>query len=338
LKQKHYTIPIFIPEVACPFQCIFCNQKKISGKRETPDLEEIKRIIEEHLSTINYKKHKVEIGFFGGNFTGIPFAKQENYLKTAFNYINKGFIKSIRLSTRPDYINKNVLALLKKYKVQTIELGAQSMDSQVLSLSKRGHTPFDVISASKIIKSYNFSLGIQMMIGLPGDSLKKSIHTAKQVVELRADDARIYPVLVIKGTFLEKLYQEKKYYPLNIDTAILWCKQIVEVLEKGKVSIIRIGLHPSEGILNGTDLVAGPFHQSFKQKVFTELWAEKLNLITTNSSPKKNLEISVPCHEFDYAVGYEAKNKKRLLKSFKKVSFKKDLTLKGRNFVARTCG
>ena len=232
MKKQHFNIPVFIPELACPFQCIYCNQQKISGRLKIPSPKEIDRIIIDHLNTISKNKSEIELAFFGGNFTGIPVNEQEEYLKLVQPYINSGQISGIRLSTRPDYINNKVLELLKKYNVKTIELGAQSLDDDVLKLSKRGHTAKDTERASEIILKAGFSLGLQMMIGLPGDTLGKSIFTAKKIIELGADNTRIYPALVIKDTKMEKMYAEGKYHPLSLEDAVRWSKELLLIFEK----------------------------------------------------------------------------------------------------------
>ncbi|MCF8296235.1 MAG: radical SAM protein [Saprospiraceae bacterium] len=327
--MKHYTIPIFIPELACPHQCVFCNQRKISGHQKSPTLNEVKTIIEEHLATIPQENSHIEIGFFGGNFTGIEIDEQENYLKTVQPYLKERIIKGIRLSTRPDYINQEILNLLKKYKVSTIELGAQSMDEDVLVKSGRGHTIDDVVQASKLIVNNGFSLGLQMMIGLPGDSLEKSINTAKKIIELKADNTRIYPTLVIKGTKLEELYKEGLYKPLSIKEAVNWSKELFLMFEKANVNIIRMGLHPSEGII-GDDFVDGPFHQSFKELVLTEMWNDLFKQ-KFNKKIAKDISISVSPSQLNYAIGYKAKNKVYLQQFFRKVEFKIDSSLTGRN-------
>lgn len=195
---KHYTIPIFIPELACPHQCVFCDQRKISGQQEIPNIDDINKKIKAYLKTIPEKRSRVEIGFFGGSFTGLPMDQQEMYLKAAAEFVKGRRVEGIRLSTRPDYINREILDLLKKNKVITIELGAQSMDPGVLAKSGRGHSVEDIEKASKMIIDDGFELGLQMMIGLPGDTLEKAKHTAKKIVELGARNTRIYPTLVIK--------------------------------------------------------------------------------------------------------------------------------------------
>ena len=320
MKIKHYTIPVFVPEKACPFQCIFCDQRKISGKIKIPSFEETKQIIENYLTTLSGKNAIIEIGFFGGNFTGIPLEEQEEYLKIASSYLNEEKINGIRLSTRPDYINVNVIRLLQKYNVTTVELGAQTFDEEVLKKSGRGHTASDIVKASKMIKEAGIELGLQMMIGLPGDSFEKSIYTANRIIELDAKNTRIYPTLVIKGTKLESLFRKGKYKPLSLDEAIKWTKEILLMFEKNNVEVIRTGLHPSEGLLSGEEIISGPFHISFKELVLTKIWEDLINDKISNNR-NKNIVIDVHPKEINYAIGYNSANKKMLEQKFRKVKF-----------------
>lgn len=333
MTNKYFNIPVFIPELACPFQCIYCNQEKISGCAKVPSHEEIIDIIENHLKTIPQKSN-TELAFFGGNFTGIPIKEQEGFLQLAQPYLKSKHIVGIRISTRPDYINPEILDLLKTYHVTTIELGAQSMDDEVLKKSKRGHTSKDTETAANLIKSYGFTLGLQMMIGLPGDNIEKAIYTANRIIELGASHTRIYPTLVIKGTVLESLYRKKEFIPLSLDEAVSWSKELLLIFEMGGVDVIKMGLHPSEGLLSGEELVAGPFHPSFRELVLTDIWGELLAPLF--SKENKKIEIFVPSDQLNYAVGYEAKNKKLLLNKYEMVIFKPLNDLKDRNFRINT--
>jgi histone acetyltransferase (RNA polymerase elongator complex component) len=328
---KHYTIPIFIPELACPFQCVFCNQEKISGHQKIPDKNDIQQTITEHLKSFKRTDRIVEVGFFGGSFTGIPIEEQAHYLETIQPFVKQGEVQGIRLSTRPDYISEEILVVLKKYRVSTIELGAQSMDDEVLTKTFRGHTAKQTEEASKMILENGFELGLQMMIGLPGDTLEKSIITAKRIIELGAANTRIYPAVVIKGTAMHSWYTNGKYTPLSIDEAIQWSAQILPLFEEAEVKVLRVGLHPSEGLLSGHELVAGPFHQSFKELVLTEIWKQKLSPLLTNE-PSGKLTIFVAPEEMNYAIGYGAANKKMFLEKCKTVEFMKKSSLSGRNF------
>jgi histone acetyltransferase (RNA polymerase elongator complex component) len=334
MRTRYYTIPVFIPGLACPFRCIFCNQHKISGYDHIPATEEVRQTVEKYLSTIPGRKRHVEIGFFGGTFTGLPLEEQERYLEVAQPYFENGDVHGLRLSTRPDYINAAVLKMLKRYHVGTIELGAQSMDDEVLKLSGRGHTAKDTADSSAMIKKSNFSLGLQMMIGLPGDTIEKSLDTARQIVELGADNTRIYPTVVIKDTPLEDLYRKGKYLPLSLEEAVRWTAGIMKIFEAANVAVIRVGLHPSEGLLKGTDLVAGPFHESFRELVMTELWWENLEYLIGHGQAGDKITVTVAPAQLNFAVGYEARNKKKLLKHYRIVSFQTDDSLEGRNYEA----
>lgn len=330
MTAKHYTIPVFIPELACPFQCVFCNQKKITGHINIPDEKEIIQTIESYLKSFTKINRFVEVGFFGGSFTGIPIEDQKKYLKLIHPYIKSGDIKGLRLSTRPDYINHEILSLLAEYKVTTIELGAQSFDDKVLSNAQRGHNTTQIIEASNLIKEYGFKLGLQIMTGLPGDTLETTIFSAQRVIDLGATDTRIYPVVVIKDTALHNWFNKGKFTPLTTEEAVYRVKHIIPMFEDSGVNIIRVGLHPSEGLLSGEELVAGPFHPGFRELVYTELWNDILNKIP--SANDMCIEISIPEKEVNYAIGYKSKNKMMLEEKFKQVKFIPEKELCGRNY------
>ena len=211
--KKEYIIPIFVPNLGCPNDCTFCNQKKISGQKRNVTSEDVRNIIEYFLKNFQAGDRKVEIAFFGGSFTGIEKKIQEELLSVAYEYIQSGKVDSIRISTRPDYINQDNLNLLKKYGVKIIELGVQSANDYILQLSKRGHNFEDVKRASKLIRENKFILGHQMMVGLPESTQKDEIETAKKLIKLHPKLIRIYPVLVIKDTKLAEDYENGQYTP-----------------------------------------------------------------------------------------------------------------------------
>ena len=328
--MKHYNIPIFIPELACPNRCIYCNQRHISGQLQAVKPEEIKQIIEQHLATF-IRPSEVELAFFGGSFTGIDEKDMLTYLQTVQPYIEQGEIKSIRISTRPDYINEKILDILQQYNVKDIELGAQSLDEEVLAFAKRGHTVRDVENASQLIKSYGFSLGLQMMIGLPLDTVEKSKETAKKILELGAESTRIYPTLVINNTDLADLYRQNKYKALSLEEAVDWTAEIYKIFSQTSIKILRVGLHPSEALINGTELLAGPFHVSFKELVLTKIWQEKFEKLPINTKT-----ILVNPKEINYAIGYNSKNKQLLQKKFPYLKFISDSNVKLGTFIAQS--
>jgi len=267
LKEKYVIIPVFIPHKGCPFDCIFCNQKLISGQIEEMTVMKMRSIVEEHLETIDTGNSHVQIAFYGGSFTGIPAGEQVAFLECANEYIKTGRVHSVRLSTRPDYIDREILERLKKYNTAVVELGAQSMDEAVLKVSCRGHSREDVHRASALIKEYGIELGIQTMVGLPGDDEEKALATAMEVAEIGPSIVRIYPALVIKGTYMEKLFLQGRYQPLDVEAAVDLCAKLLDIYEGNNINVIRVGLQPTESINNDMDVVAGPFHPAIRQLV-----------------------------------------------------------------------
>lgn len=262
--------------------------------------------------------------------------EQNRYLEITKPYVEKGAIEGIQLSTRPDYITKEILDNLKHYHVKIIELGAQSLDDEVLLQAGRGHGKAEVEMAARMIREHGFDLGLQMMIGLPGDSYEKAMLTAKQIIEWGAKYTRIYPTLVVSDTHLEDLYRTGQYKPLSLEEAIAWSKDLMLLFEKHGVVILRMGLHPSEGLINGTKLVAGPFHVSFKERVMTALWQDEL-FLQIGKQKGEHIVIKVHSKQINAAIGYAKQNKNKLLLQFKKVSFLADDTLLCREFTYTIC-
>jgi len=336
MKQRHFTIPVFIPEEACPNQCVFCNQHKIASASCAPSVAEVIAKIEEHLITIP-DGSEVEIGFFGGNFTGIAPTQQQAYLQAVQKYIHSKRVRGIRVSTRPDYIDEARLELLSKYHVIAIELGAQSLDPHVLLQAGRGHTAEQVALAAKLINEKGFELGLQMMIGLPGDTASKTLATAQSIIELGAATTRIYPTLVIKDTELEKLFLSEKYKPLELEQAVCQVANVVPLFVEAGVKILRVGLHPSEGLLNKTSLIAGPFHVAFGEMVFTEIWKRKFETIEFVNNKRNTLTLQIPLGMRNAAIGHKASNKAMFLQTFRKVDFVENNDLKHFDCHAHTC-
>ncbi|WP_265443604.1 elongator complex protein 3 [Acetivibrio straminisolvens] len=314
---KHIVIPIFIPHKGCPFDCIYCNQKYISGQKDDMTEDKMISIIESHINSAGQDAY-IEIGFYGGSFTGIEREEQYKYLETANRYIKEGKVKSIRLSTRPDYITGEILDYLKKYSVNTIELGVQSLDDEVLQKTCRGHSAEDVYNASALIKKWGFVLGIQTMIGLPGDSRQKALHTAEKVVGIKPDILRIYPTLVVRGTYLEKMYNKGEYTPLELEEAVELCAELLYIYEKNNINVIRIGLQPTESINEGGDVIAGPFHPAFRQLVESRMALDVIEkaIIEQNLSKKSSLIICTDKKEISNVIGQGRKNVEYLRKKY----------------------
>lgn len=279
---KIYNIPIFVPHKGCPFDCVFCNQKRITGRTEDVTPEDVMETISKHLITLPKSDRIVEAAFFGGSFTGIPIEEQSALLEAAQHFLNKGLIDGIRLSTRPDYISKEILDNLQKFGVTTIELGVQSMDDEVLKASNRGHTKESVIRAVEMIKKYPFILGLQMMTGLPADTDEKALNTADEIIRLKPDIVRIYPTLTIKDTYLETLYNSGRYIPQTLDEAVSLAKKLLIKFEKNNIRVIRIGLQSTDEICENGSVVAGPVHSSFRELVESSIFYDKFAELIRN--------------------------------------------------------
>lgn len=276
MSKNYYIIPIFVPHEGCPHNCVFCNQDRITGSDEVVTAETVRDTINDYLETIKNKSATIEVSFFGGTFTGIREEKQRELLKVAKDFKDKKLIDKIRLSTRPDYIDEYILSYLKEYGVDIIELGVQSLDDEVLKKAGRGHSAQDVVNASKLIKQYKITLGHQIMPGLPGDTFEKDINTTQASIEMEPDICRIYPSLVIKDTPMEQMYERNDYIPYSLEEAVDVSKIMYSMYRKNNIHVIRIGLQPTETINEGKDIVAGPFHPSFRELVEGSLIADTI--------------------------------------------------------------
>ena len=315
--KKHYIIPIFVPHLGCPNDCIFCNQRSISGQQKMITKEDIEKTIEFYLENIRDKNSQIEVAFFGGSFTGIDEQKQEEFLQVAYKYIQQGKIQSIRVSTRPDYIDKKVLKRLKKYKVETIELGVQSANDYILKRCNRGHSFKDVEKASKMIRWHGFKLGHQMMVGLPESTRIDEINTAKELIKLKPKMVRIYPVLVIKNTKLEKEFLKGQYTPLTVVQAVETCKELVSMFNKKGIEVIRVGLQNTDEIsepgTEGSEVVAGPYHPAFRQLVESGLWYDTIvSKIKQLNVKVKKVQVTVNPQDANNVIGHKRENIEKL--------------------------
>ena len=316
MSKKEYIIPIFIPFLGCPHDCAFCNQVKITNYKDNINKENTIRQINQYLSYFPKNENLKEIAFFGGSFTGLDEKVMISYLEIALNYKKKGIIDRIRLSTRPDYIYNSILDILKKYEVDVIELGIQSLDNEILNANERGHSKEDSIMASKLIKDYGFKLGHQIMPGLYKDSFDKAIKTGLESIKMNPDMVRIYPTLVIKDTKLEKLYKEGLYKPLSLDEAIEISSRLYMIYSYKKIPVIRIGLQPTENINEKKDVVAGPFHPSIRQLVETNIHKIYLEELINKYGLKNKIKIHISNREISIIAGNKKANKNYFYKKY----------------------
>lgn len=271
--MSHANISIFVPHLGCPHQCSFCNQRHITGCKSLPKTTDVDEAVNIAISSSKYNKDNTEIAFFGGSFTAIEREYMLELLSAASKYVNNGTVAGIRISTRPDCIDKEILEILKNYGVTSIELGAQSMLDSVLIANNRGHLSGDIVYASKLIKEFGFSLGLQMMTGLYKSSEADDYLTAEKIIELKPNTVRIYPTITIKNTYLESLYKKGQYIPQTLEDAVSLVTKLEDMFINNNITVIRIGLHTIEA----DSYVAGPWHPAFRELCESYRFKNKLN-------------------------------------------------------------
>ena len=315
--KKHAIIPIFIPHKGCPHACVFCNQNAITARTADVTPDDVRRTADEWLSTLEGRGlDEIELSFFGGSFTGIPIEQQSAFLAVAKEYKDAGKIDKIHLSTRPDYIDEEILDNLKKYGADVIELGVQSFDPEVLELSERGHSVEDVYKACDLIKSYGcFTLGIQLMIGLPGDSYEKCMDSVRQTITIGPEIARLYPTVIISGTKLCRMYEEGSYKPFSQEEMLRTTTDMYRDLTEAGINVIRVGLKAS-ALINDSDdsrVVGDTYHPAFRQlvegRIARDEVAERLKTIA-NTGYSGSLVLSAGPEKFASVIGHKAENRK----------------------------
>lgn len=290
--------------------CSFCNQKTISGSAKKLTKEDIDEAVK--IATArDYDKSNSEIAFFGGSFTAIDKEYMTYLLESAYPYVKDGLFKGIRCSTRPDAIDSDILALLKKYGVTAIELGAQSMSDNVLMMNDRGHTSADVVRASELIKAHGFELGLQMMTGLYGDTDESAIETAEKIICLKPDTVRIYPTVVLENTRLASLYEKGEYTPQTVDEAVNLCSKLLDMFNEACVKVIRLGLHSGGNVEEG--FVAGAYHPAFRELCESRLYFEKCCKIIKDNNITGKITIYVSPSEISKMTGQKRSNIESLL-------------------------
>ena len=310
--EKYSNIPIFIPHYGCGNDCVFCNQRSITGKKQPPTKDEVREEIENFLSHL--KNRKAQVAFFGGSFTGIDVSMQREYLSVASDFLKNKKVFGIRLSTRPDYISREILGMLSEYGVTNIELGVQSMCDDVLKKANRGHSALDTERACKLINEYGFTLGLQMMPGLPGDTEEKTIFTAREIVRLGAKEARVYPTCVLKNTKLYDMYRSGEYAPLTVEKAVEWSAKAVMILESGGVNVIRCGLQETDTL--GDEIVAGGYHSAMGELVKSRILREEIESAAKKCKDRV-LDFRVPSEKLSQYLGQKRCNVKYIEEKYK---------------------
>ena len=306
MSARESIIPVFVPHLGCPNDCVFCNQRRISGQQLPAGPEAVKNAIESAAAFLPAGE-KRQLAFYGGSFTAIPECQQEALLAVAKSYMDSGMIHSIRLSTRPDAIDDEVLDRLSRYGVETVELGAQSLDDEVLILSGRGHTAADVEKASRLIKSRGFKLILQMMTGLPGDTAEKDIETAKKIIALEPDGVRIYPTVIVRDTALYDMWQAGTYPEHTVESAVQVCAKLLPLFDASGIPVIRLGLNPSDD-LSGGDAAGGAYHPALGELVKSRIMLHRAESLLSGTEPGAELIIEVPRGKTSQMTGQKRGN------------------------------
>lgn len=330
VSVKHRNIPIFIPHLGCPNMCVFCNQRSISGRQKF-ERESVVAEIEAALDTLPVDC-ETEIAYFGGSFTGIDRELMIYLLDVARKYVTfpkegRARVSGIRFSTRPDYINEEIMAILSEYPISTVELGLQSMDDGVLKLSNRGHSAKDAEKACRLIKNAGYSLIGQMMIGLPGGNLENEVATAQKICEMGADGARIYPTVTFYETELAKMAERGEYKMLSLDDAVFRSKEVLKVFKREGVECIRIGLCASDNLSDCEKVMGGANHPALGELVMGELYYDEMREFFIKASNNtilsgRSFQLLVPTGELSKAIGQGGRNRERLLAEFEIKSLK----------------
>ncbi len=315
MNSKPFILPVFLPNLGCHERCLFCNQKAASEGPASPST--VRHFIEASLKRFPSEKKDGEkqIAFYGGSFTAIHRDDQVGYLKEVQPFLASGPIDSIRISTRPDALDEETLSLLKEYGVKTVEVGVQSMIDEVLLLANRGHCSADTVNAIQRLKQQGFEVGLQVMIGLPGDTFNRFLQTLDRVIELKPEFVRIHPTLVLKGALLENLWRAGEYSPLSLDEAIQWLKKGLLRLENSPISVARIGLQPTKELER--DYLAGPYHPAFHQLVDSAIFFDMA--VSLLQVSQRNGQALFRCHpkEVSNLRGQKNENILRLKKHFR---------------------
>ena len=329
MSARESIIPVFVPHLGCPHACVFCNQRRISGNERPATAEDVICAVEK-AAALPCPGAKRQLAFYGGSFTAIPAAQQLALLCAAKRELDRGTIHSIRLSTRPDAIDDTILNRLEQYGVETIELGAQSMDEEVLRLSGRGHSARDVERAARLIQARGFRPILQMMTGLPGATPESDLTTAKQLAALKPDGVRVYPTVIVRDTALYQLWQAGKYQEHTVEDAVETCARLLPVFENAGIPVIRLGLNPTEELSAGA-AVAGAYHPALGELVHSRLMLQEARQILQDVPPHSAVTLAVARGKTSQMTGQHRQNVETLCREFGLRSLKiKETDLKGR--------
>lgn len=317
MPRQRMIVPIFIPHQGCPYRCVFCNQNEISGAERKGDLDRLETAFQTCLKSRPLDELPAirEAAFYGGTFTALPVPRQEFLLSTVQTWVEQGYIQALRLSTHPGAVDTGALALLNQYSVETIELGVQSTDPEVLRKSGRGDTPESLRRAVHLIRDKGYRLGLQLMLGLPGDSEEIFQQSVSDTLQFKPDFVRIYPALVVRGTALYEMYKKGDYIPWSLDRTVNVLKMAMSRFEDAGIPVIRLGLHPEPSLL--ANIVDGPYHPALRSLVESRICFDALSdLLTREAVLPERVIFRVPLRKLSNYTGHRKENVSMLKEKF----------------------
>lgn len=316
-SHRPFIIPIFLPHAGCPHQCVFCNQTMISGvNSKTSDIQ-VRSAVESFLRYKGKHRSPIQIAFFGGNFLGIKIEEIKRLLAEATAFVKAGSVNGLRFSTRPDTIDRPRLDLIKNFPVSTVELGVQSMDDEVLRNTNRGHASADAQKAVLLLREFSYEIGVQLMVGLPGDDRRRLLASARRVAELKPDFIRIYPTVVVADSPLAKSYKTGRYTPLTLKDAVKQVKELYRFFTCNNIQVIRMGLQATDDLQKGSTILAGPYHPSFGHLVYSEIFLDRaISAIRSENLKGDAIALHVHPRSVSKMRGLKNDNMKKLRRKF----------------------
>ncbi len=313
MSARRSILPVFVPHMGCPHACVFCDQRRISGQRKAVTPEDVRALVKQ-AAALPRSGAARQLAFYGGSFTAIPETVQAALLEAGREAMEAGQVDSLRLSTRPDAVDERILERLWSFGVRTIELGAQSMDEEVLVRSGRGHSAEDLRRAARMVREAGFELILQMMTGLPGDTLEKSLYTARELIALKPDGVRIYPTVIVRGTELYEMWQQGRYREHTVEDAVDWCAKLLPLFEEAGIPVIRLGLNPTEE-LSGGEAAAGAYHPALGELVKSRILLNRARELLRPLPPGR-VKLGVRSSLLSQALGQRRRNLEALSREF----------------------
>lgn len=192
--------------------CIYCNALGSGTGAHAKGLSITDQIIQSKSAIIKRFKAKKYLAYFQ-SFTN-TYAPIETLKALYEEALAVKDVVGLSIGTRPDCINEPILKLLQGYAndyLIWLEYGLQSANDSTLLFINRGHTFKCFTDAVEMSQGRNLNICAHIILGLPNEGKKQLRKTAKAIANLGIDGIKLHLLYVIKGTWLEKLYEKKKY-------------------------------------------------------------------------------------------------------------------------------